>query len=268
MKKILLTTIMVLAGAAAGNCFEFNWWPSAGGKVADEAAVKSSLYIVHEELVLSLDGTRLYGAGQAGFGTASGSRTGFTGSHGGRKVHIYCDNFEDEKGYGMRISKYSAPCPKGNCPDPVEERTIRFSDFGSAQYEVGRAGDRKTMIRFTPVAMTPRDESAAVYGERRLRLDGALIKNGREVVASGLSAEGDIVELSKPGFGSLAVSHKPFPGATPSGVISGSSFSFEAGGDSFKWLCTANILPEGKWKAWVKYDPAASVGKGTTIRGK
>jgi hypothetical protein len=268
MKKILLIATMVLMGVSAGDCFEFNWWPSAAGKGLEEAAIKSSLYIIHEELVLSLDGSRLYSAGQTGFGTAEGARIGFTGRHGDRKAHIYCDNFSDDKGYGLRISRYSAPCKKDDCPAPIEEKTIRFSDFGSVQYEVGRAGDRKTVIRFTPVVMAPKEEAAASYSERRLRLDGALLRNGREVVASGLSAEGGIVELSKPGFGTLAVSHKPFSGASAIGVISGSSLSFELGGDSFKWLCTRDILPEGRWLAWVKYEPAAAVDRGTTIRGR
>lgn len=265
MKKLLLFAAVGFMSVSTGACLDLNWWPSAqAGQDLDKEALEKRLVVVNEEMVLSLDGSRLYRVGQTGTGTAAGSRIGFTAGNGKDKVYIYSDNFLDQKGYGIKIAKYPRPCEGGSCAGLIEEKTLRFNDFGSVSYEIGRAGDRKTVLRFTPV-LGEAPDAARPY-EGHISLDGTLIKNGKEVVLSGLSATGKIIEGSAPGFGTFTVSREKFPGASQTGVFSGNTLSFTIGRDSFEWVCSKTILVEGRWQAWIKYDPTPLNPRGRVIR--
>lgn len=57
------------------------------------------------------------------------------------------------------------------------------------------------------------------------------------------------------GKGAYVLSLWPFPGSKPLGVISDSAVRIRHGQDYFVWFSLKAILPEGKWRVWVRLNP-------------
>jgi len=57
------------------------------------------------------------------------------------------------------------------------------------------------------------------------------------------------------GKGVYVLSLWPFPGAKPLGVISDSAIRIRHDRDYFVWFSLKPILPEGKWRVWVRHNP-------------
>lgn len=57
------------------------------------------------------------------------------------------------------------------------------------------------------------------------------------------------------GKGVYVLSLWPFPGSKPAGVISDSVIRIRLGHDYFAWFSLRPILPEGKWRVWVRNNP-------------
>jgi len=57
------------------------------------------------------------------------------------------------------------------------------------------------------------------------------------------------------GKGAYVLSFWPFVGADPIGVVSENTIRIRHGKDFFAWLSSKPILPEGKWRVWVRNNP-------------
>ena len=57
------------------------------------------------------------------------------------------------------------------------------------------------------------------------------------------------------GKGVYVLSLWPFPGSKPLGVISDSAIRIRCDQDYFAWFSLKPILPEGKWRVWVRHNP-------------
>jgi hypothetical protein len=57
------------------------------------------------------------------------------------------------------------------------------------------------------------------------------------------------------GKGVYVLSLWPFPGSKPLGVISDSAIRIKYDQDYFVWFSLKPILPEGKWRVWVRHNP-------------
>ena len=70
------------------------------------------------------------------------------------------------------------------------------------------------------------------------------------------------------GKGVYILSFWPFEGAEPIGVVTENSIRIRHGKDFFAWLSMKPILPEGKWRVWVRnnpdYDPLQEGFKGAS----
>ena len=267
MKIWMLAVLMVgLAGPAlAGGAAD---WPSPLNEGEyTPAELKKYVMVAEEVFLASLDGSRIYGVEQNGLTAASGGTTQYSARVGDKREYVYVTTFSDEvKGFGVSIARYRKTGPRGSTAGEglIEEKAHYFTDFAPVTVELARTASRKTVLRLTPFigALPPRAEA---YDGKRLRLDGYVIKNGKSVVARGVSASGRKITLSPPELGRLEVALSEFPGAKPVGRIMGSMLSFEIGADRYQWLTSAPILPEGTWTVWLKHDGTPTQSKGVSI---
>jgi hypothetical protein len=168
----------------------------------------------------------------------------------------------EEKGIDLKI----AVVQSGRI---VKEETVRARNFEPVVVELleNKEAGVKLADRITPLiqSVLPISEYPGVVEKLEI-VNNVLIMNDTMVINGTRGSLLTAVGCSKDnpwylffwtkGKGVYVLSFWPFEGAEPIGVVSSNAIRIRHQGDQFAWISMSPILPEGKWRVWVRNNPS------------